>query len=98
MLGQWCKLVARIASRGLAIISGSTSKLRVSPGKIEAKTVKYRLTRQQKHGRIGTSKGDLSPKGFSNFTIRSWRRGDGVKERHEDTDEEYADCEDGYRR
>ncbi|MCL0073225.1 hypothetical protein M1N91_03290, partial [Dehalococcoidia bacterium] len=46
VLGQCCKLVATIASKGLAIISGNKpSKLRLSPGKIEAKTAKSCLTR-----------------------------------------------------
>ncbi|MCL0090471.1 hypothetical protein M1O13_00490 [Dehalococcoidia bacterium] len=74
-------MVAKTASRGLAIISGNRpSKLRLSPAKIEAKTAKSCLTRWQKHAKIGTSKGDYRQKAFPASTVEAGEE-EGVKER-----------------
>ncbi|MCL0065718.1 hypothetical protein M1N79_02365 [Dehalococcoidia bacterium] len=72
MLGICCEMVAKTASNGLAIISGNRpSKLRLSPGKIEAKTAKTCLTGWQKHGKIGASKGDYRQKAFSASSLEA---------------------------
>jgi hypothetical protein len=47
MSGRCCELIARTASKGLAIISeNKASKLRLSPGKIEANSRNFCLTRR----------------------------------------------------
>jgi len=63
--GRCCELLARIASKGLAIISAKGAPhLRLSPGKIEAKMAKTCLTGWQEYGKIWTSKGDYRKTAF----------------------------------
>jgi len=77
--GRCCELLARIASKGLAIISGNrASKLRLSAGKIEAKTAETCLTGWQEHGKIWTSKGDYRKKAFPASTVEAGREEGGV--------------------